>query len=172
MGEKRWLVSARTLIFLTHGDEILLMKRAADRRILPGRYNGLGGHIERGEDPLASAYRELAEEAGIRPRELRLRAIYHIDDGQESGALVFVFTGESPTRQLAPAFRHAAEGELRWLPRGDLPLAELADDLPHLLPRLFAGEGAAEPLYACLRYDAAGRLRIRFQADIQDAADA
>ncbi len=158
----RWLVSARTLIFLTHGDEILLMKRNPQRRIFPGRYNGLGGHLERDEDPLAGAFRELEEEAGIRPKHLELRAIYHVDPGGVSGVLVFIFSGESPTRELPPT--HSDEGELRWLPRSQLPQLDLVEDLPLLLTRILndADEPAAAPLFAHLSYDDADRLLLRF----------
>ena len=159
--ENRWLVSARTLIFLTHGDEILLMKRSPHRRIFPGRYNGLGGHLERDEDPLAGAFRELEEEAGIQPKRLELRAIYHVDPGGASGVLVFIFCGESPTRELRPT--HTEEGELRWLPRSQLSQLDLVDDLPLLLNRILSDDAeATTPLFAHLSYDAADRLLLRF----------
>jgi len=48
----RWLVIPRTLCFVTHGDDVLLLKRAGHKRVYPGLYNGVGGHLERDEDPL------------------------------------------------------------------------------------------------------------------------
>lgn len=159
--KSRWMVSARTLIFLTHGTEILLIKRNPQRRIFPGRYNGLGGHLERDEDPLAGAIRELEEEAGIRPKHLHLCAIYHIDPGGESGVIVFVFVGESPTRELRSA--HTDEGELCWLPRSQLSQLDLVEDLPILLARILNDDATTyTPLYAHLSYDEADRLRVRF----------
>ncbi|MEL6271862.1 MAG: hypothetical protein AAFR22_18795, partial [Chloroflexota bacterium] len=38
----RWLVIPRTLCFVLNGDDVLLMKRAAHRRVFPNRYNGAG----------------------------------------------------------------------------------------------------------------------------------
>jgi len=55
----------RTLCFITHGSDVLLMKRGEHTRIFPGRYNGIGGHLERDEDPLTGALREITEENRI-----------------------------------------------------------------------------------------------------------
>jgi len=61
----RYTLIPRTLIFLTRGERVLLLKGAPHKRLWADRYNGLGGHIERGEDVLTSARRELAEETGL-----------------------------------------------------------------------------------------------------------
>ncbi|PJF37889.1 MAG: hypothetical protein CUN55_19790, partial [Phototrophicales bacterium] len=47
----RWLTIPRTLCFIFNGDDVLLMKRSPHRRVFPNCYNGVGGHIERDEDP-------------------------------------------------------------------------------------------------------------------------
>ena len=61
---QRWQVIPRTLCFVTHHDQILLMRRAPHKRVFPSHYNGLGGHIERDEDPRQGAIREIKEETG------------------------------------------------------------------------------------------------------------
>ena len=61
----RWLVVPRTLAFIRNGDDVLMMRRRADSRIYPGRYNGVGGHLERDEDPLTGVRREIREETGL-----------------------------------------------------------------------------------------------------------
>lgn len=71
----RWKVIPRTLCFITNGADVLLMKRAMHKRAFPGRYNGIGGHIERDEDPFTSARREIREETGLAVDDLRLRGI-------------------------------------------------------------------------------------------------
>ncbi len=155
-----WLVQLRTLVFLTNGEDVLLMKRSARRSILPGRWNGLGGKLERHEDPLAGALREVEEESGIRPTSLSLGAIYHIDAGNEKGVLILVFIGEAATRQLRPT--HPEEGELRWLPRAELMNLDLVDDLRELLPRLFATPDRRQPLFIHLSYDPADQPKFHF----------
>ena len=69
----RYQVVPRTLIFIRNDDEILLIKGAKDKKIWPGLYNGIGGHLERGEDPLSAAHRELFEETGLKNIQLFLR---------------------------------------------------------------------------------------------------
>src|SRR5688500_8879911 len=88
--QNRWMTVPRTLCFVFHGDEILLMKRGPHKKIFPNQYNGLGGHIERDEDPLTSARREILEESGLDVEELRLYAVYNIDAGHETGIILFV----------------------------------------------------------------------------------
>ena len=55
----------RVLCFVTHGDEVLLLRGAPDKRIWPDKYNGVGGHVETGEDILSGARREIYEETGL-----------------------------------------------------------------------------------------------------------
>src|SRR5450631_2755350 len=88
----RWLTIPRTLCFITNGEDVLLMKRAAHKRIFPNLYNGIGGHIERDEDPLSSALREIQEETGLTANtlnSLKLRGIYNVDAGQSTGIMLF-----------------------------------------------------------------------------------
>lgn len=45
---------------------ILLQKRAAHRRLFPGRWdNSAAGHVDEGENYLQAAYREMEEEIGL-----------------------------------------------------------------------------------------------------------
>ena len=160
MGEKRWLVSARTLIFLTHGDEILLMKRAAHKRVFPNQYNGLGGHIERNEDPAAAALREVHEESGLRVHSLRLRGIHHIDAGADTGIMLFVYTAISDARALQS---DTDEGALHWVPRDKLDELDLVEDLPMLLPRVLDMKDDDPPYSAHVSYDGADKIVIRMR---------
>ncbi len=112
--ENRWLTIPRTLCFVLNGDDVLLMKRAAHKRVFPNRYNGVGGHIERDEDPLTSARREIKEETGLDVRDVRLRAVYNIDAGEATGIMLFVFTAVSDRRDVCAN----REGTLHWVARG------------------------------------------------------
>ena len=153
----RYAVVPRTLCFLVEGEEVLLLRGAADKPLWAGRLNGVGGHIESGEDPLTNARREVQEETGLVVRDLSLRAVVHVATSDaKQGVMVFVFVGRAPSR----AVRASSEGELGWYPINRLPWAELVDDLRELLPRVL-GEGMSL-VYGCYRADASGQMAFGF----------
>lgn len=164
--EGRWLVIPRTLSFVFHGEDVLLMKRAAHKRIFPNRYNGLGGHIERDEDVWNSARREIEEESGLKVHQLRLRGIHQVDAGVMTGILLFIFTAQSDTRDVADS----AEGTLEWVHPDELPTLDLVEDVAEVLSKLRATSEDAPPWYAHVRYDAGDQVVLRY-ADPAQAND-
>lgn len=124
----------RTLVFLTRGDEVLLLKGAPHKRLWAGKYNGIGGHLEPGESPHAAALRELGEETGIASADLELRGIVHITMPEPPGIVLFVYTGTTEDVPLIAS----EEGVPTWVHRDDLDSLPLVEDLPVLLPRILA----------------------------------
>ena len=90
----RFMVIPRTLIFITRGDEVLLLKGSPGKRLWANRYNGVGGHVERGEDILSAARRELVEETGLVVNDLWLWGVIMIDVGDRIGFTLFFYKGE------------------------------------------------------------------------------
>ncbi len=155
----RYQVIPRTLCFVTHGNDVLLLLGGPHKRIWAGRYNGVGGHVEQGEDIYTAAMREVEEETGLQVRDLRLRGIVHADAGDpQVGILFFVFTGISDRRETAPC----PDGTLEWWPTDALPAEKMAEDLPVLLPKVLAMVPADPPFFAAYSYDTTDRLVIRF----------
>lgn len=155
----RYQVIPRTLCFVTHDDDVLLLLGGPHKRIWAGRYNGVGGHIEPGEDIYAATLREVAEETGLTVRDVRLRGVVHADAGDPAvGILFFVFTAAADSRDTAPC----PDGALAWWPADALPTAKMVEDLPALLPRVLAMGPADPPFFAAYNYDQADRLVIRF----------
>lgn len=154
--EGRWLTIARTLTFITHRDDVLLIKRGAHKRVFPNQYNGLGGHIERDEDPLTSAIREVREESGLIVPALRLVAVHQIDTGDTTGILLFVFTGESDGRTIG----QTDEGTLEWVSLEKLAQIDLVEDLPMILPRYL--KHTAEPFFAHVSYNNSDVIQLRY----------
>jgi len=158
----RWHVVPRTLSFVTCDGDVLLLKGAPDKRIWPSKYNGVGGHVERDEDILQAARREIREETGLEVRDLRLRGVVNVDAGDaQTGIVLFVFTARATTRQTV----ESSEGSLEWHPQDRLPHEDLVDDLATILPRALAMPDDAPPFFARYWYDAADHLQIAVAED-------
>jgi 8-oxo-dGTP diphosphatase len=158
----RWLVIPRTLCFVLNGDDVLLMKRAPHKRVFPNQYNGVGGHIERDEDPYTGAKREILEETGLDVRELRLRAVYNIDTGAETGIMLYVFTAISDRRD---GLAESPEGTLHWIPLTALAGYDLVEDLPLILPKVAAMPPDVPPYFIHVSYDDDDQIVMRFAQD-------
>ncbi len=154
----RYSLIPRTLIFLTCGERILLLKGAPNKRLWANRYNGIGGHIEAGEDVISAARRELVEETGLAPETLWLCGTVTIDTGENPGIGLFIFRGECPPGVPQPS----AEGSLKWLPIQNLADYPLVEDLTTLLPKILSLRPGDPPIFARYSYDADDRLVIRF----------
>ena len=157
--KNRWVTIPRTLCFILNGDAILLMKRSPHRRVFPNKYNGIGGHIERDEDPFDGAIREIKEETGLDVHDVKLRAIHNIDAGHKSGIILFVFTAISDKREFVD---NEKEGTLHWINREDLESVDLVEDLPIILERVLNMPDNAPPLFVHVSYDTHDEIRVRF----------
>jgi 8-oxo-dGTP diphosphatase len=156
--QPRYALIPRVLIFLQRPGETLLIRGAPSKRLWANRYNGVGGHIERGEDPLSAARRELLEETGLTSDDLRLRGVITIDAGPERGVGLYVYTGSPSSGSLKPS----SEGELEWVASDRLADLPLVEDLPALLAHLEALPLASPPFSAAYTYAPDGALQIRF----------
>lgn len=157
--DNRWMTIPRSLCFVLNGDDVLLMKRAPHRRVFPNKYNGVGGHIERDEDPLSGAIREIKEETNLDVHDVQLRAIYNIDAGYDNGIVLFVFTAISDRRDFVAQLN---EGTLHWIPRDTVDTLDLVEDIPIILKRIFTMDDSAPPLFVHVSYDDNDVIQMRF----------
>lgn len=155
---ERYQIIPRVLIFATRGNEILLIKGAPTKRLWANLYNGVGGHIEKGENILRTAHREFKEETGVNLIDPWLCANIVIDTGEPIGIGMYVFRGDVGKGELI----NSNEGELKWISQDNLKEIPLVEDLPILIPKILSLEPKTAPLFIDYHYDGEDELVINF----------
>lgn len=151
----RYMLIPRTAIFIRRDDEYLLIKGAPTKRLWAGKYNGLGGHVERGEDVLSAARRELLEEAGV-TADLWLCGTLVVDAG-EVGICLFVVCGENVAGEVKPS----KEGAVAWVRLDALDRLAVVEDLPILLARIHQMK-RGDPPFSARSYYQDEKLKVVF----------
>ena len=100
-----------------------------------GKWIGVGGHMEEGESPDECILREIAEETGLKVCGLRLRGIITFILPDFGNELTFLYTASSESDSVPPC----PEGEIAWIPVGEIDKLELWDGDRIFLPMLSSG---------------------------------
>ena len=153
----KYQVVPRTLIFIERDEEILLIHKRKIDTYGFSKLNGIGGHIEKGEEPNEAAKREILEESGLTIEEINLVAIIFIDTGTNPGVLLFVYKAKYQGGTL----RESDEGELIWMNRSVIKdEKDVVKDIHFLLGLVHSYQKGSPPTYVKYLYEENGGLRI------------
>ena len=89
--QKKYQLVPRTVVFIEDGEAILLLHKENKDSFGFNKLNGIGGHIEQGEEPSEATRREIFEESGLIIDDLELAAMIFIDIRTNPGILLFVY---------------------------------------------------------------------------------
>ncbi len=125
-------------ILLEHGGRCLLVQRADHMRVHPGTWGIPGGFLERGEDAMSGAVRELFEEIGIMLWALpgfriQERVVIETDDVEYTAFII-----STPNLRPDPLEYDQETADAMWLYFDDLDELDLFPGMEDLLARAVA----------------------------------
>ena len=84
-----WHGSIHVLVVNNDKSKTLLQKRCAEKKLYPNTWDiAVGGHISSGEGDLTSAKRELEEELGLNPEELKIEKVDRITEKLNNNGVI------------------------------------------------------------------------------------
>ncbi|MBU1138206.1 MAG: 8-oxo-dGTP diphosphatase [Proteobacteria bacterium] len=122
-------------------------KRRSDQHL--GKYNGLGGKMEVGEDVFTCLKREIQEEAGIICEEAELRGTISWPGFGPGGEHWFGFIFLINSFQGEPWLANE-EGDLHWKPLTELQTLPMWEGDKYFLPLVF--DGNYKPFHGHMPY--------------------
>jgi len=102
--------------FLRWQDEVLLMQRGKHKKLGPGSWAGIGGHMEQSDlnSPITACLREIEEETGIKSMQIEKLQLQYFALLKHENALhtIYYFSGMLKEK---PNLQETSEGELHWV---------------------------------------------------------
>lgn len=135
--------------------KVLLLKRAATKKVDPGVYSGIGGKVEPGEEFYLAMLREIEEETGIKEvKNLRPYSITQHPDPATQAEWVNVYFTCDIEDQIE--IKETEDGTFEWIDPSDVNNLPMVRDLKEYIPAI-----AKDPnqfILGIYRYDTAGNV--------------
>lgn len=142
-----------TVCYLRQGNSYLMLLRNKKKNdINEGKWIGVGGKFEQGEDALQCARREILEETGLCANKLCYEGIIHFHYHHMEDEDIFVYTCDDFTGAL----KECNEGTLAWIPKDKIMSLPLWEGDRLFLKRML--EMDEQPFVFDLEYDENGNL--------------
>ncbi len=128
------LRQATVTLFLRDDEVLLAMKK---RGFGVGKWNGVGGKQNQGEEIADTAAREAEEEIGVKPLDLKKVAVFNylFPENEGWGQQVHIFTATKWEGEPV----ESEEMQPKWFKIEDVPFAEMWVDDKVWMPKVFAG---------------------------------
>ncbi len=124
--EGKWHGSVHILIVNKEHTKTLLQKRQSNKDLFPDMWDiAVGGHISAGESALISAERELYEELGLKPEQLKLKELDRVkeqftDGGIISCEFVTIFIAYKEVDLSEIKLQKEEVSEVKWCTKSEL----------------------------------------------------
>ena len=126
-----------TLLFLVRDDEVLLAMKK--RGFGEGKWNGIGGKVDKNETITEALIRESQEEIGVTPLNYKEQARIIFDEyHNQARKQLEVHTFVCDKWQGVPS--ESEEMKPRWFNKNKLPFEKMWADDPYWLPLVLAGK--------------------------------
>ena len=122
-----------TLCAILYNSQILLLKKSTGR-FGEGKWNGAGGKLRSGENPIEGVIREVYEETGLKIKQPKHHGIlkHYFGDRSKPAWVVHIFSA----KEFLGKLMEGEEGILKWFPIEEIPYTEMWEDDRHWLPLL------------------------------------
>jgi len=136
--------------FLTHKNKVLLMKRGLHKKLGPGHWAGIGGHIDiqdikdpRALDLAETCYREIKEETGISKESIKNMKLRYIATRKADNEIRihYHFIGEAEAEFPLPK---CDEGELYWLDKSEIHNLPMSTSVKEAVTHWLANPNASD----------------------------
>jgi 8-oxo-dGTP diphosphatase len=139
-GEQK--VIPAVLLYAFHDEKVLMLHRnLKEQDFHQGKWNGLGGKLEKGESSLDSAVREFHEESGCLTRPEQWKWMGHLEfpnfkPHKNEDWSVTVYRCELEEQQLQNILKKNGEGTLQWIPSPEVLSLNLWEGDRHFIPHV------------------------------------
>lgn len=148
--------------FLENNGRMLLLKRAQTKKISPGVWSGVGGHMEPDEinDPYAACLREINEETGIATDDIVEMTLRYVITRRSKDEIrqSYIYFGKTTQTQLV----QSDEGQLHWIAKEELMQRTFSQTFTEMLKHYTLHEVEKETIYLGIAQNNEGRLHMHW----------